>query len=273
MKTLIGLLAWLLPMAGFCADINETNIPIATAGGTKTTDYVRVLTNASPNIADAKTRLLSIGDLLSKGGSQVWTNDGRATWLAGYDTPDFTGGTNGPPFFLVNSNGALLVGKSVTEDQGGVQDYTFPFMCVTCIDSNEIRNLNFLIKSQDSVEQAYYSQCDMVITGDKDTGNASLSMKATLTNGNSQTISIYANPSSPSDSAIYIYTNFTKTFSASGTGLVTCNGTIYKSNAVPAIPTAATLGVGGYWTGNSNGSLVTVYSLDGSTTVMKVLAP
>lgn len=50
-------------------------------------------------------------------------------------------------------------------------------------------------------------------------------------------------------------------------------GTFYPTNTVPSTVTAAALGVGGYWVGNSNGSLVTIYSLDGSTTVMKVLAP
>lgn len=53
-------------------------------------------------------------------------------------------------------------------------------------------------------------------------------------------------------------------------------GTLYRSNTV-ALPTAAELGAGGYWVGVSNNgtanSLVSVYSLDGSVTVMKVLVP
>lgn len=53
------------------------------------------------------------------------------------------------------------------------------------------------------------------------------------------------------------------------------HGTYYPSNAlaVAAMPTAAQLGPGGYWVGNSNASLVSVYSLNGTTTSMKVLAP
>jgi hypothetical protein len=50
-------------------------------------------------------------------------------------------------------------------------------------------------------------------------------------------------------------------------------GTYYPTNNLPSTLTAASLGVGGYWVGNSNGFLVTIYSLDGSTTAMKVLAP
>lgn len=49
-------------------------------------------------------------------------------------------------------------------------------------------------------------------------------------------------------------------------------GTYYVSNTI--IPSVTQLlGAGGYWVGNSNGFLVTVYTLDGSTTAMKVLAP
>lgn len=50
-------------------------------------------------------------------------------------------------------------------------------------------------------------------------------------------------------------------------------GTVYLTNTVPALVTAAVLGVGGHWVGNSNGFLVDIYSLDGATTAMKVLAP
>ena len=49
------------------------------------------------------------------------------------------------------------------------------------------------------------------------------------------------------------------------------SGTYYPSNTF--LPTAAMLGAGGFWLVNSNGNLVTLYSLDGSTTAMKVLAP
>lgn len=49
-------------------------------------------------------------------------------------------------------------------------------------------------------------------------------------------------------------------------------GTLYASNSV-AMPTAAALGLGSYWVGNSNGFLVTIYTLNGSSTAMKVLAP
>lgn len=51
-------------------------------------------------------------------------------------------------------------------------------------------------------------------------------------------------------------------------------GTLYPSNSIVFVPpTAAELGIGGYWVGRSNASLVTIYSLDGSATAMKVLAP
>lgn len=56
-------------------------------------------------------------------------------------------------------------------------------------------------------------------------------------------------------------------------GVWTNMGTLYSSNAVPLIPTASELGLGGHQTMNSNGFLVDIYTLDGSTTVMKVLAP
>jgi len=47
-------------------------------------------------------------------------------------------------------------------------------------------------------------------------------------------------------------------------------GHLYQSNSF-ALPSAATIGVGGYWVGNSNGVLVSLKSLDGTTTVMKIL--
>lgn len=61
-------------------------------------------------------------------------------------------------------------------------------------------------------------------------------------------------------------------FKVNHKGTVISQGSLFPSNSL-AIPTAAQIGVGGYWTGNSNGFLVTVYSLDGLSTVMKVLAP
>lgn len=58
------------------------------------------------------------------------------------------------------------------------------------------------------------------------------------------------------------------------------HGTYYPSNSFnndgfgsATLPSAAYLGPGGFWTGLSNQSLVTIYSLNGSTTAMKVLAP
>lgn len=50
-------------------------------------------------------------------------------------------------------------------------------------------------------------------------------------------------------------------------------GTYFQSNAVQVIPSAAALGPGGYWIGVSNNSLVAIYTANGSTTAMKVLAP
>lgn len=81
MKTFLAFLISFLTLSALSADINETNIPIATVPATTPNDYVRVLTNASPNIAAAKTRLLKIGDLLSLRGTDVWTNDGSNTKL------------------------------------------------------------------------------------------------------------------------------------------------------------------------------------------------
>jgi hypothetical protein len=48
-------------------------------------------------------------------------------------------------------------------------------------------------------------------------------------------------------------------------------GVIYPTNSV--LPSAAALGVGGYWIGNSNGILIALYSLNATGTVMKILAP
>lgn len=50
-------------------------------------------------------------------------------------------------------------------------------------------------------------------------------------------------------------------------------GTLYPTNVAASLPSAATLGAGGYWVGNSNGVLVSLYSLNGSSTTMKVLVP
>lgn len=56
--------------------------------------------------------------------------------------------------------------------------------------------------------------------------------------------------------------------------LTVAHGTMYPSNALSGtMPTAAQLGPGGHWTGVSNNSLVAVYSLNGTTTAMKVLVP
>lgn len=53
-------------------------------------------------------------------------------------------------------------------------------------------------------------------------------------------------------------------------------GNLYRSNTV-ALPTAAELGAGGYWVGVSNNgtanTLVSIYSLNGTTTTMKHLVP
>jgi len=54
-------------------------------------------------------------------------------------------------------------------------------------------------------------------------------------------------------------------------GMIVDGGIFYPTNTI--IPSATQLGLGGYWVGNSNGNLVTVYSLNGTTTAMKVLAP
>lgn len=53
--------------------------------------------------------------------------------------------------------------------------------------------------------------------------------------------------------------------------LIVPAGIMFPTNSV--LPSASALGVGGYWVGNSNGNLVTLYSVDGVATVMKVLAP
>jgi len=50
-------------------------------------------------------------------------------------------------------------------------------------------------------------------------------------------------------------------------------GSYYPTNVAASLPNAATLGVGGYWVGNSNGVLVSLYSINGTTTQMKVLVP
>jgi hypothetical protein len=51
-------------------------------------------------------------------------------------------------------------------------------------------------------------------------------------------------------------------------------GTLYTTNIQAIVlPTAAQLGLGGHWVGNSNGFLVSIYTLNGTTTAMKVLAP
>lgn len=73
MKTLFGFLFSLLALTGFAADVNETNIPVATY--LAPTDYVRVLTNGAAGLANAKTRIAPISLLPSAGGAQVWTND------------------------------------------------------------------------------------------------------------------------------------------------------------------------------------------------------
>lgn len=60
--------------------------------------------------------------------------------------------------------------------------------------------------------------------------------------------------------------------SANTNALYIDGGSYYVSNTI--IPSVTQLlGAGGYWVGNSNGFLVTIYTLDGSTTAMKVLAP
>jgi hypothetical protein len=60
--------------------------------------------------------------------------------------------------------------------------------------------------------------------------------------------------------------------SVTSSNMTAIRGIFYPTNTF--IPTAAQIGAsGGYWVGNSNGNLVTVYTLDGTTTAMKILAP
>jgi hypothetical protein len=67
-------------------------------------------------------------------------------------------------------------------------------------------------------------------------------------------------------------------FSFSTNGVLKSKGSLYPSNNLPVVLTsvftaAPYLGVGGHWVGNSNGFLVDIYSLNGTSTAMKVLAP
>ncbi len=66
-------------------------------------------------------------------------------------------------------------------------------------------------------------------------------------------------------------TGGTGTITGSTNKLIAPAGIIYLTNSI--LPNAAQLGIGGYWVGNSNGNLVTLYSVNGTTTTMKILAP
>lgn len=70
-----------------------------------------------------------------------------------------------------------------------------------------------------------------------------------------------------------VVTNYVQADTVYSGDLQVTNGVTHLTNTVPAFVTGAFLGVGGHWTGNSNGFLVDIYSLDGSTTAMKVLSP
>lgn len=70
-----------------------------------------------------------------------------------------------------------------------------------------------------------------------------------------------------------VVTNYVQVDTVYSGDLQVTNGVTRLTNTVPAFVTGAFLGVGGHWTGNSNGFLVDIYSLDGSTTAMKVLSP
>lgn len=291
MKPFFAFLICLVGSVILAADINETNIPIATAGGTKTTDYVRVLTNASPNIADSKTRLLKIGDLLSLGGggSQVWTNDGQFIFPSGTTVSNTS-------YFTLTTNGSVY-SKHAWIDHGDIYPETqqlFPYI-LAMLESNELNNIGFIYSVADSANENNQSTADLTVGSgmydftinmslhgysSNNVNNARIDLQVQelgsrilLTTSNNATAVSIGSWSPMASAPISIGCG-----SATNGSIVVSNGYIgpsvyYPSNAAPAIPGAATLGIGGYWMGNSNGFLVTVYTLDGSTTVMKVLAP
>lgn len=350
MKTILGFL-FLLCLSVWCADINETNIPIATAAGTTTNDYVRVLTNASVSLANGKTRLLKIGDLLSlatSGGSpQVWSRFTNgpvehveltysSNVLASFQfdpnssTSNYIFLTIGllreQPVALDDSTDLIAIGHrslGIIELNDGedivsigkdscyslLGDKVYNLISVgnsSCFGGAFTNVFDVLGYGFGGAQQSIFTKVnDVVMVGDMvayqstftnvnnviGIGNSVL--YASLLTNSSDIIAIgntvLSGAAGTLNNVICIGDNVTATNdnmvvignSASDChigieypGLIsTIGGTMYPSNGVPLIPSAATLGAGGYWTGNSNGFLVTVYSLDGSTTVMKVLAP
>lgn len=203
------------------------------------------------------------------GGAQVWTNDGQFLSLNG------TQPSNSAPF-VIRKDGSFYVGTNIDLDIN-ITDYgTLVFPAIAMFQSS----------NQPGVWKGYWTSTDnendytyaslLEIAGAATAVNPTAAIKLeSYTAAIDDKFYVLADPdSSTGGTQLFLQHDSTKVFQVNSNGLGQFSGgLLYSSNAVPTIPTAATLGAGGYWTGNSNGFLVTVYSLDGSTTVMKVLAP
>lgn len=208
------------------------------------------------------------------GGAQVWTNDGVFTWLSGFPAPDYSGSGTVGPGFQIRTNGSVYSGKDVAifGTLNGVNTVYNPYFG-SCLSSNGQKSAGSHYEIVDNLDYGAQALVDINALCDTNEPGCAITMSAYGYGTDSDEMILGVGIPSSTTTYIQMKHNFQVVFKADYSGMVTANATYYPSNAAPIIPTAAALGAGGYWTGNSNGFLVTVYSLDGSTTVMKVLAP
>lgn len=208
------------------------------------------------------------------GGAQVWTNDSVFTWLSGFPAPDYSGSGTVGPGFQIRTNGSVYSGKDVAifGTLTGVNTVYSPYFG-SCLSSNGQKSAGSHYEILDNLDYGAQALVDINALCDTNEPGCAITMSAYGYGTDSDEMILGVGIPSSTTTYIQMKHNFQVVFKADYSGMVTANATYYPSNAAPIIPTAAALGAGGYWTGNSNGFLVTVYSLDGSTTVMKVLAP
>lgn len=138
------------------AYISNTFVTNITVTGSQTNAYLDpdmyVMTDANKKLISTRDGQYWTNLPIS---AQVWTNDGNATWLAGYPGPDY--GTehslvNGPPFFFTRS-GELYIGTNILQDLN-FNDPTFlmALAASTCTDSNQPPIVELSFSAVDSFE-------------------------------------------------------------------------------------------------------------------------
>lgn len=241
MKTIIALL--LSCVSAISASVNITNETKATS--VSTNDYVLGLTNTSISLANGKTRLLKVGDLLSLvppsgGGQQPWTNDGTYFFPSRVNTFDKS-------TFLIDYFGEHLFGSNV------LNDFTFsatdlaPLWAVSMTDSNEPSTIKvgmLVLNNEDDFDN--FSQLNLTSTTAGTVPNVTIDLQTASTSADAIGLTLQSGAGS---TFINAATNSKSVFSLDTNGVVLANGFSCPTNQ-NAIPPVLALGEFRLWPSN-----------------------